>query len=433
MSCPPAACSAWVQRSSPRTSCELCSGFTCGQLTWSPTFFSRFPASNLGRRETTPGWGSDPWRSTQTRPVLVPGRAWTSSLCFKLGCVSQKATTASRSTPTIPREKIWPSPRRSLEKKDWWGQPKMEHLVNLGYCPPAANLVYCSFFYPWTATIHRGENPQQPKEISPRLRPQLRRGICRNALLSIPPHRWLWGVRMGLDNRAQALPSQLLLRGMWVPPSAAIPARTPGEQGQSQGHGGALLHAHQDVSHQHAILQPQGADHLREDPVYGCGPLWLLLKKPCRTLKLQPQGGKEITIYQHKKTAKQNNKSRQKNPTEIHATPMIRWYYLDSKLLAFLWNHVPDWALTRTFSAGHLQCVPLFWKTWTCWLCSDRPPFPVPILVCKLLAVICSQLHFVRDAFMLQVRSDFIRNIIFWFFVAMACQPEAVGLTGLFS
>lgn len=131
---------------------------------------------------------------------------------------------------------------------------------------------------------------------------------------------------MGLDNRAQALPSQLLLGGMRVPTPAAIPTRTPGEQGQSQGHGRALLHAHQDVSHQHALLQPQGADHLREDPVYGCGPLWLLLKKPCRTLKLQPQGGKEITIFPtQKKTAKQNNRSRQKkNPREIHATPMIR-------------------------------------------------------------------------------------------------------------
>lgn len=285
MSCPPAACLASVQRSSPRTSCVLCCGFTCGQLTWSPTFFYRFPASNLERRETTPGSGSDPLRSTQILPVLVPGRAWTSSLCFKLGCVNQKPTMASRSTPTIPREKIWLSPRQSPEKKAWWGKWKTAHAMNPGWCPTAAKLVCCSF-YPPTATIHRSENPQQPKEISPRLGPQLRWGICRNALLSIPPHGWLWGVRMGLDHCAQALPRQLLFRGVWVPAPAAVPTCTPGKQGQPEGHGGALLHTHQDVTHQHAVLQPQGADHLWKDPIYGGWPLWLLLKKPCRTLKL---------------------------------------------------------------------------------------------------------------------------------------------------
>ena len=141
MSCPPAACLASVQRSSPRTSCVLCSGFTCGQLTWSPTFFYRFLASNLERRETTPGSGSDPLRSTQILLVLLLGKAWTSSLCFKLGCVNQKPTMASRSTPTIPREKIWLSPRQSLEKKDWWGEWKM----NRGRSPAIANLACCSF------------------------------------------------------------------------------------------------------------------------------------------------------------------------------------------------------------------------------------------------------------------------------------------------
>lgn len=107
---PPAACSASVQRSSPRTSCALCCGFTCGQLTRSPPFFSRFPASNLEKKETTHGSESDPFGSTPILPGLVPGRAWISSLCFKLGCVNQKPTMASRSTPTIPREKIEPSP-----------------------------------------------------------------------------------------------------------------------------------------------------------------------------------------------------------------------------------------------------------------------------------------------------------------------------------
>lgn len=89
---------------------------------------------------------------------------------------------------------------------------------------------------------------------------------------------------MGLDHRAQALPGELLLRRVRVPAPTAVPACTPGQQGQSPRHGGALLHTHQDVAHQHALLQPQGADHLREDPVHGGRPLRLLLRRQASRL-----------------------------------------------------------------------------------------------------------------------------------------------------
>lgn len=138
-------------------------------------------------------------------------------------------------------------------------------------------------FDSFPATIHRSEDPRQPQEIPPRLGPQLRRGVCRDPLLPVPPHSRLRGVWMGLDHRAKALPSQLLLGGVRVLAPAAVPTCTPGEQGQPTGHCRALLHAHQDVTHQHALLQPQGADHLRKDPVHGGRSLRLLLRKPCRT------------------------------------------------------------------------------------------------------------------------------------------------------
>lgn len=139
------------------------------------------------------------------------------------------------------------------------------------------------FHWVFSATVYRSEDPRHPQEISPRLGPQLRRGICGDALLPVPPHSRLRGVRVGLDHRSQALPGQLLLGRVRVLAPAAVPARTPGEQGQPSGHGRALLHAHQDVTHQYALLQPQGADQLRKDPVHGGGPLRLLLRNPCRS------------------------------------------------------------------------------------------------------------------------------------------------------
>lgn len=118
-SCPPVVCLASVQRSNPKTSCALSCGFTCGQQTWLPPSSCRSLASNPGRRETTLESESDPWRLTPTW-VLVPGRVSTSSLCCRLGCASRKPTTALKSTPMTLREKIWPSPPQSPERKDWW-------------------------------------------------------------------------------------------------------------------------------------------------------------------------------------------------------------------------------------------------------------------------------------------------------------------------
>lgn len=65
---------------------------------------------------------------------------------------------------------------------------------------------------------------------------------------------------------------------------AEVSPHPSGEQGQSARHCWALLHPHQDVSHQHALLQWQRADHLRQDPVNGSRPLWLLVNQcPDRT------------------------------------------------------------------------------------------------------------------------------------------------------
>ncbi|XP_043965623.1 translation initiation factor IF-2-like isoform X2 [Gambusia affinis] len=129
-----------------------------------------------------------------------------------------------------------------------------------------------------TATVHRSEDSGQLQAFPAGLRTGLRRGILRDPLLPLPAHRRLRGVWLGLDHRPQALPCQLLLRGVRVPPPAAVSTRTPGEQGQPAGLRRALLHTHQDVPHKHALLQPQGADHLRQDPVHGGGQLWLLVK-----------------------------------------------------------------------------------------------------------------------------------------------------------
>ncbi len=65
---------------------------------------------------------------------------------------------------------------------------------------------------------------------------------------------------------------------------AEISPHPSGEQGQPARHRRALLHPHQDVSHQHALLQRQRADHLRQDPLNGSRPLWLLVNQcPDRT------------------------------------------------------------------------------------------------------------------------------------------------------
>lgn len=138
-------------------------------------------------------------------------------------------------------------------------------------------------FFP--ATFHRSKDPRQSKEIPPWLRPQLWRRVCRDTLLPLPAHCRLRGVRLGLDHRTQTLPGQLLLRGVWVHAPAAVPSCTPGEQSQPTRLCGALLHTHQDVAHQHALLQQKGADHLRKDPVHGGRPLRLLVRETsCRTI-----------------------------------------------------------------------------------------------------------------------------------------------------
>lgn len=240
---------------------------------------------------------------------------------------------------------------------------------------------------PCPATIHWSENPQQPKEISPRIGPQLWWGICRNTLLSIPAHSWLWGVWMGLDHCTQALPGQLLLRGVWVPAPAAVPTCTSGKQGQSKGHRWALLHTHQDVTHQHAVFQSQGTDHLWKDTLYGGRPLWLLLKKPCRTQALTVTLSTTARKRNHN-LAKQTNRTKLADKKRKKKTEIVADLF-PQKVFNINWTVVcfhpvkpsPELSFDQNIPC-RASCVPLFWKTWTRWLCSDRLSFLVPILVC---------------------------------------------------
>lgn len=141
-------------------------------------------------------------------------------------------------------------------------------------CTPLLAL-FVSIF---VATVSRDQNHRDAEAFPARIRPRLQRALFRVPLLPLPAHRRLRGLRLGLDHCAEALQGQLLLRGVWAGTSAEVPSHAPGKQGESARHSRALLHPHQDVPNQHALLQPPRADHLRQDPVYGRGSLRLLLK-----------------------------------------------------------------------------------------------------------------------------------------------------------
>jgi len=140
-------------------------------------------------------------------------------------------------------------------------------------CKPAAFKV----FYVLSATVHGGEDLRGPQAGQEGLRSGLWWEFSRVPVLPLPPHSGLWGLWLGLDYCPKALQGQLLLWRVWVHVLAEVPTHPPGEQGQPQGECRSLLYPHQDVTHQHALLQPQGADHLRKDPVHGGRPLRLLL------------------------------------------------------------------------------------------------------------------------------------------------------------
>lgn len=136
---------------------------------------------------------------------------------------------------------------------------------------------FFSFLRLLTATLPRSEDSWESKAFSSRHWPGLWWALYGVPLLPLPAHCGLWGLRLGLDHCAQTLQGQLLLWRVWAGALAEIPTHAPGEQGQPSWHCGTLLHPHQDVTHQHALLQPPGANHIRQNPVHGCGPLWLLL------------------------------------------------------------------------------------------------------------------------------------------------------------
>lgn len=136
-----------------------------------------------------------------------------------------------------------------------------------------------SWFVSLTAPLYGGENIRGPQANPPGLRPGLRRELVRVSMLQVPPHCGLWGLRLGLDYCSQTLQGQLLFGRMRLHAPAEVSAHPPGEQGQPARHRRTLLYPHQDVSHQHALLQRQGADHLRQDPLHGSRPLRLLVNQ----------------------------------------------------------------------------------------------------------------------------------------------------------
>lgn len=123
------------------------------------------------------------------------------------------------------------------------------------------------------ATLPGGENIRHWQAVQTGHRPRLWWAFHRVTLLPVSTHRWLRGIRLGLDNCSQALQGQLLLRWM----CAEVSPQSHRQQGQPSGQCRPLLHAHQDVTHKHAVFQWPWADNLRKNPFNGCGPLWLLL------------------------------------------------------------------------------------------------------------------------------------------------------------
>lgn len=57
-----------------------------------------------------------------------------------------------------------------------------------------------------------------------------------------------------------------------------VPAHSPRAPSQPQGFGRPLLHTHQDVPHQHAVLQREGTNNIRQDPGHGCRSLRVLMR-----------------------------------------------------------------------------------------------------------------------------------------------------------
>lgn len=129
------------------------------------------------------------------------------------------------------------------------------------------------------ATVHGGEDLREPQAHQETFGPGLRWELSRVPMLPVPTHRGLWRLWLGLDYCPQALQSQLLFWGMWVHALPEVPAHPSGEQGEPQRVCGPLLHPNKDVPDQHALLQPQRADHLRHDPLHGGGPLWMLMRR----------------------------------------------------------------------------------------------------------------------------------------------------------
>uniref|UniRef100_A0A663F0C1 Growth differentiation factor 11 n=1 Tax=Aquila chrysaetos chrysaetos TaxID=223781 RepID=A0A663F0C1_AQUCH len=119
------------------------------------------------------------------------------------------------------------------------------------------------------ASLHGAAGAGEQQALAAEPGAGLRRALDRVALLPLPPHRRLRSLRLGLDYRPQEIQSQLLLGAVRVHVHAEVPPHPPGAAGQPPGLGGALLHPHQDVPHQHALLQRQTADHLWQDPGHG--------------------------------------------------------------------------------------------------------------------------------------------------------------------
>lgn len=107
--------------------------------------------------------------------------------------------------------------------------------------------------------------------------PQLPGELQRGALLPLPAHGGLRGVRLGLDHRSEALRGKLLQRRVSLRVHAEVPAHTPRPTSQPLWHWGTLLRSPQDLGYLDALLRRQPQHHLRRAARNDCGPLRLLL------------------------------------------------------------------------------------------------------------------------------------------------------------
>lgn len=123
----------------------------------------------------------------------------------------------------------------------------------------------------------RGDSHHRPQTPHPsQRRPQLRRGLGRDQLLSLPAHRRLRADRLRLHHRPQEVQRPHVLGRLLLPHAAEVRPHPPGADSGAE-ESAALLHPQEDERHLDAVLRQSAERGVRLPAGDGRGQVWVLI------------------------------------------------------------------------------------------------------------------------------------------------------------